>query len=107
MLTEKQKAQRYQNLLAFGRKLRCTKCDLIMRDAEPFLEEGWFFHIKNGCPNGGHRFDWNTPRFLQNRHRLAWKEKPVRFSGIERVVSKRYARSRARGAKLASKHRPK
>lgn len=106
MLTEKQRQEKERRRVSDGRKLRCTKCGLIMRDSEPMCEEGEFFHEKNGCPNGGNRLDWNTPRFLQNRF-LTGGQKPSRVSGIERVVSKKFSRARARGARLASKHKPK
>lgn len=109
MLTEKQRAANARDREANGRKLRCTKCGAIMRDREPMQEQGDFSHPLNECANRGMSFDWETPRRLENRHakRLAWKESPLRFSGIERVVSKSYARVRARGAKLASEYRPK
>lgn len=110
MLTDRQKREKALRREVYGRKLHCTKCDVRMRDHEPLQAQGCFEHPLNGCANAGGTFDWDTPARIENTHRnwkRGWKVKINRYAGIERVVSKKYARARARGAKLASKHRPK
>ena len=117
----------------WGRRLKCTKCGLVMRDLEPMCHAGEFWHSKqskvklkkvNGdikatkkkstsaeCPNAGLRFTWELQPYYYDFATGAKTKRQVRkgkhVSGIVQLISKRDQRARRRGAKLASKHRPK
>jgi hypothetical protein len=94
MLPSRQKAE-LERENQENRCLRCTKCGVLMCDGEPWSPEGEFFHRRNGCSNQDLWFRFNPIKGNRSVH------------GIERVSTKKYGRARRRGAKLASKHRPK
>ena len=100
MLTERQQREREERKREH-RRLRCTKCGDRMRDYEPYTQQGEFVHARNGCANAGKTFDWDTPE--GRRTGVTGKTS----AGIVREVPKSYARARRRGARLASKHRPR
>lgn len=111
MLTEKQQRQRAQ-MREHYRQLLCTKCGSIMSDCEPGSGKGEFWHPKNNCANSNKIFTWGTPpdrrRFnhIKRHGKRVFAEEAV--SGIVQMnYSSRERRARRRGAKLASKHRPK
>ncbi len=121
MLTEKQQRQRALERERC-RRLLCTKCGAVMIDAEPMSPNGEFYHRANGCTNGGRYFDWEVPRTEYGPERVPRHGKYVldpsnygrkkyikeAVSGIVQMnYSSRERRARKRGAKLASKYRPK
>lgn len=97
MLTKKQVEERYNYYgLLDAKKLKCTLCGIVIRDGEPFTENGEFLHPRNGCANADKTFT-----------RMPGSLKTLRTKGIEPVGPKRYARAKRRGAKQASKRRPR
>lgn len=123
MLTEKQRRQKAQER-EHRRQLLCTKCGTKMTDIEPGSPKGEFDHPKNGCVNGGYSFDWEVPKTMSGthsripRHGKYIKDPARRFGGryvkgvpVSGIVQMNYSskerRARKRGAKLASKHRPR
>lgn len=77
-------------------KLKCEACGVVMCDSEPMGESGQYDHPHNGCRNAGKTFD-NFPR--QGRYQNA--------RGIAPVMPSRFRRAKRRGAKLASRYRPR
>ncbi len=121
MLTEKQQRQRAQERERY-RHLLCTKCGAVMTDSEPMSPKGEFYHRDNGCTNGDRYFDWEVPRTEFGPERVPRHGKYVRDSAscgrkkyvnkaVSGIVQMNYSsgerRARRRGAKLASKHRPR
>lgn len=92
------------------RRLRCTKCGAVMKDREPMMQDGEFWHPDNDCTNSGKCFDWElVPRVTTTKDgkKHLWSSKGRHVSGITHFVDKGPTRARNRGAKLAAKHRPK
>lgn len=94
-----------------AQRLLCKKCGVVMRDYEEMSPSGEFVHPRNGCLNGGITFDREPPR---KRKQLApvktysgYQYQHRAISGIATIVPKKHQRARARGARLASKYRPK
>ena len=85
---------------AYPEKLRCDACGIVMQDSEPCdpSGEGQYDHPQNDCRNAGKSFN-SFPEQGQSRYQ------GVR--GIAQVVPKRFRRAKRRGAKLASRHRPR
>jgi len=65
-----------------------------MQDIEPMGIDGEFWHPDNGCANAGQRFHWTA-------------DKRSRGHGIGRWYPKKFRRAKGRGARLASKMRPR
>ncbi len=111
MLTDKQLSQLEKERLHSGRKLFCKKCRTVLRDHEPYASSGSFLHKENDCANSGKSFDWEpSPRFrMVNKDGKAVlvSGKLGMATGIVQWLPKSDRRARARGAKLASKHRPR
>ena len=81
------------------RRLKCTKCGVVMQDIEPNSGNGSFYHPDNGCDNAGkHEFDHTySPRTNTS----------PQDHGLVAVLPKKMAREQKRGARAASKHRPR
>ena len=107
MLTEKQKRDNETAWKHSGRKLRCTKCGITMKDTEPMTERGDFYHHDTGqakgCKNANKNFDWEV-KVVHPGSRPFY---PIRDHGIQQILPKKYRRAQKRGAKQASKHRPR
>lgn len=81
-------------------RLKCLPCGILLHDTEPAAPHGAYYHprtdqdsrVSPACANAG--------RYL----RLGDGEGD---RGVAPALDKRTARARARGARLASKHRPR
>ncbi len=86
------------------RYLLCTKCGVTMPDIEPGMKNGEFRHPMNDCRNKGALLDYDPPHARKSPY---YKKGAIAVVGIQQLLPKKYRRARARGARLASKHRPK
>lgn len=79
-------------------KLRCDACGVVMTDEEPCApRDGEFTHPRNECRNAGKSFvEFPRPGYPHQSAR-----------GIAPVMPSRFLRAKRRGAKLASRYRPK
>lgn len=113
MLSPKQIAARYdyKDRLRIER-LKCTKCGAIMTDCEPY-GRGEFNHPNNDCVNKGKSFYAEPTDTITKKINLGAgktvivKQRRSPVSGLEPVGPKKYKRAKKRGAKTASKHRPR
>ena len=87
-------------------ELKCTACGVKLRDGEPFTYEGDFPHPRNGCRNQGLIFD-RFPPTKSGPNGQRWRSASRRVRGIQPVQPSRFSRAKARGARLATKHRPR
>lgn len=92
------KRRRVTDVSAWPTKLHCDACGIVMRDEEPCApRDGQFTHPRNGCRNAGKSFvEFPRPGYPHQDAR-----------GIVPVMPSRFRRAKRRGAKLASRYRPK